>query len=293
MLSILIPLYNYPVYQLVQSLQKQCLEFEIPFEILCQDDASLSIWNIQNEAINELENCSFISLKTNVAHRENRNSLARQAKYPYLLFIDGDSNMISLEYIANFLKAIPQFDVVYGGRLHPVQCPSDHQKLRWKYGRKIEDQSVQQRQIKPYSSLLFNNTLIKKSCFEQIQFDKNMKKYGHDDTQLAYQLQLKQAAVTHINNPIEHGDIDSNEVYLHKTEQSLENLLELYSEQKIDPSFIKMLSLYVILRKTGLNRLIGLLFKKVKKILQNNLLGKNPNMIVFSIYRVGYLCSLE
>jgi hypothetical protein len=120
-----------------------------------------------------------------------------------------------------------------------------------------------------------------------------MKKYGHDDTQLAYQLQLKQAAVTHINNPIEHGDIDSNEVYLHKTEQSLENLLELYSEQKIDPSFIKMLSLYVTLKKTGMNRLIGFLFKKVKKILQNNLLGKNPNMIVFSIYRVGYLCSLE
>ena len=42
MLSILIPIYNYNSYPLVQELHKQCLESDIDFEILCQDDASNS-----------------------------------------------------------------------------------------------------------------------------------------------------------------------------------------------------------------------------------------------------------
>ena len=51
MLSILIPIYNYNAYPLVLELHKQCLECEIEFEIICQDDASGSDLNIENEKI--------------------------------------------------------------------------------------------------------------------------------------------------------------------------------------------------------------------------------------------------
>ena len=40
MLSILIPIYNYNVYPLVEELHKQCIECKIDFEIICIDDAS-------------------------------------------------------------------------------------------------------------------------------------------------------------------------------------------------------------------------------------------------------------
>ena len=55
MLSILIPVYNYNVVPLVLELHKQCLECEIDFEILCQDDASNSELNEENEIINGLK----------------------------------------------------------------------------------------------------------------------------------------------------------------------------------------------------------------------------------------------
>jgi hypothetical protein len=81
----------------------------------------------------------------------------------------------------------------------------------------IEDKSAQTER-KPYQSLLFNNTVIKKSA-SKIKFDTNSKKYGHDDTQLAFEISLLKCKVN--QNPVEHGDIDTNLVYLNKTKASL------------------------------------------------------------------------
>ena len=172
MISILVPIFNYHAYPLVFELQKQCTECKINFEILCQDDASKSPLNKFNEVINALPNCSFISLNENLAHRENRNALAEKAIYDYLLFIDGDSIIIDNNYIQKYINTIPSFDVVYGGRKHPEKCPSSQQKLRWKYGKFIEDKSAKLRKKAPFKSLLFNNTLIRKVCFDKVKFDK-------------------------------------------------------------------------------------------------------------------------
>ncbi len=292
MLSILIPIYAYNVLPLVTELQKQCEKELLEYEILCQDDASFSECNIENERINLLPNCSFVALSKNVAHRENRNKLAEQAKYEYLLFVDGDSICSSPTYIQKFISSINNFDVVYGGRLHPSTCPSDKQKLRWKYGFYIEDQLADARKKRPYSSLLFNNTLIKKECFNQIKFDRNMKKYGHDDTQLAFELNLLQASVLHIDNQIEHGAIDTNSIYLNKTKESLENILQLYDEQKISISFLRIVTLLDFLKRSKLFYPISILYVFFEKQLYKNLVGNHPNLLFFTAFRVGYLCQL-
>lgn len=293
MLSILIPVYNYNVHPLVLELQKQCIDCGIAFEILCQDDASQSALNAFNENINGLSNCSFVSLSENLAHRENRNSLAEQANFDHLLFIDGDSLIIHDNYIKKFIKNLHDFDVVYGGRLHPEKCPSDNQKLRWKYGRFIEDKSAANRKKKPYQSLLFNNTLIKKNCFNKVKFDKDKKKYGHDDTQIAYRLRVLQAKVNHIENPVEHGDIDTNLIYLKKAKEALENLIALYEEAKIDNEFVKLIQLYHFLTRTKLSLLISKLFPLFENLLLKNLKGKNPNLFIFNIFRVGFICKYK
>ena len=290
MLSILIPVYNYNVYPLVLELQKQCIDCGIAFEILCQDDASQSSLNAFNENINALSNCSFLSLKKNLAHRENRNSLAEQAKFDHLLFIDGDSIVIHDNFIKKHIDNLHDFDVVYGGRLHPEKCPSDNQKLRWKYGRFIEDKSAENRKKKPYQSLLFNNTLIKKDCFNKVKFDKDRKKYGHDDTQLSYQLSLLKSKINHIENPVEHGDIDTNLIYLKKTKEALENLISLYEEAKIDIEFVRLIQLYHFLKRTKLSLPISKLFPLFENLLLKNLKGKNPSLFIFNVFRVGFIC---
>ena len=293
MISILVPIFNYNAYPLVFELQKQCTECKINFEILCQDDASKSPLNKLNENINLLSNCSFVSLNENVAHRENRNSLAEKALYDYLLFIDGDSTIIDNYYIQKYIATIPHFDVVYGGRRHPEKCPSSQQKLRWKYGKFVEDKPAPIRKNTPYKSLLFNNTLIRKVCFDKVKFDKTTKKYGHDDTQLSYELSLSPVNLIHIDNPVEHGDIDSNSAYLNKTKESLENLLSLYEEQKISIEFIRLVSLYHFFKQTKSRLIIAKLYTFFQGLICRNLTGKNPNLLIFNIFRIGYLCSLK
>lgn len=293
MLSILIPIYNYNVYPLVLELHKQCTECGMNFEILCQDDASQSRWNVPNESINALSNCSFVALKENLAHRENRNSLAEKATFDYLLFIDGDSTIIRGDYIQKYIDNFADFEVIYGGRLHPEKYPSANQKLRWKYGRFVEDKSAENRSKKPYQSLLFNNTVIKKQCFDKVKFDKNIKKYGHDDTQLSYQLSALKSKVNHIENPVEHGAIDSNLIYLNKTKESLENLIALYNQEKIAVGFIRLMQLYHFLKKTKSTFIISKIYALFEKSLAKNLTGNNPNLLIFNLFRIGYLSSLN
>jgi hypothetical protein len=66
----------------------------------CQDDASNSSLNALNEHVNELSNCSFVSLKEPA---QTEIPLPQQAKFDYLLFIDGDSIIIHDKFIKNTL----------------------------------------------------------------------------------------------------------------------------------------------------------------------------------------------
>ena len=293
MLSILIPIYNYNAFPLVLELHKQCLECAIDFEILCQDDASKSVLNSENEKINSLSNCNFTELKVNIAHRQNRNLLANKAKFENLLFIDGDSIIIRNNYISNYVSWLNDFDIIYGGRLHPENCPSNNQKLRWKYGKFIEDKSVEKRKLAPFQSLLFNNTVIKKDCFNKVKFDSHLTKYGHDDTQLSFQLSQFNPKLKHIDNPVEHGDIDSNKEYLIKSKSSLENLIELYNEGKINNDFSRLISLLLLLNKLKLKYLISVFYKISDGILNRNLEGNNPNLFLYTIFRIGYLSKIS
>jgi hypothetical protein len=294
MISILIPIYNSNAFPLVFELQKQFQKTGIAYEILCQDDASKSPLNINNEKINSLPNCSFISLKENVAHRENRNLLAEKSKYNWLLFIDGDSKIISENYISNYLNDISLGnDIIYGGRIHSEKCPSKAQTLRWKYGKFTEDKLALAREKSKFTNLLFNNTLIKKECFNKVKFDKENKLYGHDDTQLSYQLSLLNATVLHIDNQIEHKDIDTNIEFVNKMKESILSLLRIYKSNKIPSNYVTILKFYTILKKYKISYLIGFFFKIIKPIIEKQLTSNNPSLLLFGIYRVGLICSIR
>lgn len=294
MISILIPIYNSNAFPLVFELQKQFQKTGVVYEILCQDDASKSQLNEYNEEINLLPNCSFVSLKKNVAHRENRNLLAEKSKYNWLLFIDGDSKIISKNYISNYVNAISlDYDIVYGGRIHPEKCPSKLQKLRWKYGKFTEDKTASERKKNKFRNLLFNNTLIKKQYFNKVKFDKENILYGHDDTQLSYQLSLLNATVLHIDNQIEHKDIDTNIEFLNKMNESILSLLRIYKSNKIPSNYVAILKLFTLLKKYKISNLIAFAFKITKPLIEKQLTSNNPSLFIFGIYRVGLICSIK
>ena len=129
-LSILIPTYNNVCLELVKSLQAQASllsssseirssspesfsRFE--YEILVADDGSTDKGTVEeNRIINTLPHCRYIEREENVGRAAIRNFLAQEAKYPWLLFIDSNMNIISQQYLADYQRE-KESDVIYGG----------------------------------------------------------------------------------------------------------------------------------------------------------------------------------
>lgn len=293
MLSILIPTYNYNVYPFACQIEKQAIKSKIDFEIICFDDGSNSIINLENKKINSLINSQFIARKNNIGLSNIRNALAEASKYSNLLFIDGDSLLPNEQFIIRYKKALKEnTDIVYGGRIHPKKVDTNR-KLRWKYGIFREDSTANQRNKNIYKNVLFNNTLIKKKLFNSIGFEKSISKYGHEDTVFAYKLSKTKASILHIDNPVLHGDVDLNQVYYQKTHQSLKNLDSIYKTKMIEPEFTTFLKVFMKLEKFKLNYLFALFYKILSPFFTFNLTSKYPSLYVFELFRLSYFCNIN
>ncbi|WP_406683350.1 glycosyltransferase [Seonamhaeicola sp. MEBiC1930] len=292
MLSILIPTYNYNAFPLVSKLEELVFNTELKYEIICIDDGSNSPHNTENEKINELRHCQFFSLNKNIGLSNNRNELARVSKYENLLFIDSDSVIIDTNFINKYIEFIKNADVIYGGRIHPKSV-SSNRKLRWKYGIKKEDQTVSQRNQNPYKCVLFNNTLIKRNVFNKIGFEKAITQYGHEDTLFSYNLYKIKANIKHIDNPVLHGDVDLNDVYVNKTIKGLKNLNFIYTKELIEPNFITFLRIFKKIERFKLNYIFALINKLCYSIFKSNLKSNNPSLYIFELFRLSYFCAIN
>ena len=101
-LSILIPCFNWNVYQLISNLATQCQKEYNPdcYEIICVEDGSTCLF--ENNKITQLKNVQHQVLKNNIGRASIRNLLAKKAKFEWLLFIDCDSKIIKQDFIKNY-----------------------------------------------------------------------------------------------------------------------------------------------------------------------------------------------
>ena len=65
MISILIPVYNYDITGLVTELHRQCMDLDMPFEIICYDDGSQSEYKVQNQTIGQIEFVKYKEIEKN------------------------------------------------------------------------------------------------------------------------------------------------------------------------------------------------------------------------------------
>lgn len=294
MLSILIPTYNYNVFPLVQKLWEQCREQQIEFEILCQDDGSQSVHNIDNNEILTLEYCHFFINEENIGRGKNINSLYKKSKYEWLLILDCDVMPISDRFIANYLNSIknPEVQVCYGGITYSKERPENNYTLRWEYGSKRESLSAEKRLKKPYQSSLTSNLLISRAVFKENRFSAIITKYGFEDLVFFYDLKIKNIPIFHIDNPAMHINLDSSKVFLKKTKIAIENLDFLTNFEMVKGEN-RLLMQFAKVEKYGLTKTISKLFSYFKQDMEINLLSDKPSMTVFDMYRLGYFSKLK
>lgn len=291
MLSILIPVYNYDITRLVHDLYQQAVDAFIDFEILVMEDGSTQFLD-ENKLVENLPFCHYTVLTKNIGRSAIRNRLADEAKYEHLLFLDCDAEIPNTNFINKYLSFCNEDTVVIGGRIYKEDKTPEYSLLR-KYGTKREQNTIKNKeQRKKFPMFTTPNFLITKKIFEQVRFDENIKGYGHEDTIFGVQLQRQGIAYSFIDNPIIHIGIETNDVFLSKTEHAIHNLYKLYLSNNYKELELqsKLLQTFIFAKKYRLLHLLSFAYTILKNILKQNLIGSNPSLRLFDIYKLLYLC---
>lgn len=292
MLSILIPTRDYTCYQLVADLHAQAEELGIPYEILVAEDGSRSQVNIiANHKIEELSHCRHIINKENIGPANIRNLLAREAAYSWILFIDCDAKVEKADFLSTYYKQIGKADVVAGGLRHQQKNHHPHRSLRFKYEKEADQhRSATERNLNPYDKFTPFNVMMRRSTFLCILFDKDCREYGYEDALFGVELKKRAISILHIDNPLIHMGLDTNERFLDKTEQALRTLNALGGRME-QHSYVGRT--YQRLCKWHLGSAIKAFHSLFGRLIKRNLLSAHPSLFLFSIYKLGYYASLK
>ena len=294
MISVLIPVYNYQVFNLVESIHTQLLLLKIEFEIICVDDASIEYVD-ENKIIEKFNNTFIFSLKNNVGRSKIRNLLVEKSIYNWLLFLDADvlpqNNNFLINYI-HFIK-INSHKVYFGGVVYENNKPNKDKLLRWVYGKEREEINLNIREQNPYQYFSGANFLINKSVFTSIKFNESIVKYGYEDVLFVDDLRRSYIEVKQINNAVFHLGVEENSKFLSKTKEAIQNLIYLNSEKIVDWKSIKILRTYEKIKLYRLTWVFSLIYIVFNKILEWNLKSKSPSMQIFDVYKLTYLCYIS
>jgi hypothetical protein len=141
-----------------------------------------------------------------------------------------------------------------------------------------------------------NNFVIAREVLAQFPFDENLAGYGHEDTLFGLQLQQNQIPIAHVDNPVCNLHIDTNRVFMQKTDQALQNLLWIHANYNLKSldSASRLLAQYITWKKRGGLFLLLLKCLSFATLFLKGLLltGLSP-IFVFDAYRLGRLYQLD
>ncbi len=286
MLSILIPIYNYDVTQLVNDLLEQCKGLDTPTEIICYDDNSQPLYEAANAWMTNDSDVVYKVLPKNVGRSAIRNLLAKAASYPFLLYLDCDSGIISKDFIQQYLTHIAEDHLICGGRNYaPLPPENISHKLHWLYGSKRETRSLQYRQNNPIKYFHTNNFVIPISAFGSLSFDESIRSYGYEDLVLAEMATSNGLTIKHIDNPIQHMELHDDSEFLSKTQAAVKNLIKLNQKGLYFNSKLEKAAYW--LGKLGLGGLYRWYYDKNRHHITSNLKSEHPSLRKLDMYKLN------
>ncbi|MBO4488070.1 MAG: glycosyltransferase [Bacteroidales bacterium] len=302
MLSILIPSFNVNVTELVGRLLDQARGLSLPFEVVIMDDASTDMAvRAHNQQLSQEEEVRYIQQEENQGRSKIRNLLVENARYDHLLLMDCDAGVASDQYLSNYMTylkdhpELPSRHVISGGLCYRAEKPSQERMLRWKYGVEREVRSAEERNQHPYRSFTPFNILTTKETFVDNGFDESLTTYGYEDTLWGYQLKEKQIPMVHIDNPLYHDGLDTNEDFLRKTRQAVENLYHLMQENRLPEDFMfdsRLLRTYDNFQRKGFLPICSTYYKILHQALEKSL-KLTPSLRLLDSYKLFYLAYLS
>ncbi len=291
MLSIVIPTYNYNAFPLAKVLSEEVFLLKLPIEIIVLDDGSTNFFT-ENEAIETLPNTVFIKLNKNSGRAAARQRLAEEARYSKVLFLDADVLPVHTDFVEKYVAHIDKKGIIFGGITYTPERPKAEEILRWVYGHKREKQSVTQRNQALYSSITTGCFLLEKETFLQINSGIKLKTYG-EDLLFKQRLEEQKIAVLHIDNPVYHLGLETNEQFLKKSLEAVKTTVLLEEESALPKDSRKIQKMYLRLKKFGLLSVFQTFFNAFQSKVKSNLLSPKPNIRGLDLYRLNYYIQLK
>ncbi len=289
-LSICIPVYNTSVVELVEHLLAG--KSDAVKEILLFDDGSEEKWKKENRALEKHPLVVYREMPENLGRARIRNMLGKAARGEVLLFLDDDGMPVSNAFLERYAKAIRNHQVVCGGRRYPTEVAPLF-ALHYEIGVKSESKEATVRNRKPYQAFHSNNFAVERALFLNIQFDESLTQYGHEDTLFGYALSRKKSQVLHIDNPVWHTQLQTNEEFVGKAEWALQNLKMLYErEGEAFAQTVTLLRVYARLRRWKLVKPMVAYYRMYGKTLRASLLSEKASVSAFNLYKLAYWCHL-
>jgi hypothetical protein len=192
------------------------------------------------------------------------------------------------EYIINYLEQDDKFEVVYGGYSLAF---GDNSNLRFIYEKSAEKAHVAaKRNCHPYKDLHTANLLISQRVILSLPFDERIRNYGYEDVLLGKRLKENNIEILHIDNPLTLNNYESNSDYLEKTKEGLQTLKMFSNELH---GYSRILTISNRISRFHQKWIIKLYWKLCQKHLETKLIGKNPNLSTFTMYKLGYFISIS
>jgi GT2 family glycosyltransferase len=296
-LSICIPIFNHDCTDLILRLDEQCALSGVPYEIVLLDDGS-TLYKEKNRNLTGLEKVNYVELPQNIGRAAIRNRLTETAQFSHLLFMDCDTQIIDNRFIENYLSAAKKndADVILGGVCYSDEKPPQPYLLRWIYGKNREERPAHERNQQPYRAFTAFNALIRKEVFEKVRFDESLKTYGHEDTLLGWQMKKENFVMTHIDNPARKIGLATNDIYLKRNAEAVENLWKIYQkieEKNLFREDVKILKYFHILERIHIEYIFYNTIRIFNNLIFKNLKSDNPNLHLLDLYKLATLCQVS
>ena len=287
-LSVLLPSYRYDCRPLVRALLPM---LPAESEILVGDDHSATP---ESDAyLTEMEGWTGVRVlrkKRNEGSAAMRNTLAREARGEYLLYLDCDGMPLSPDFLSVYLSMLPTDDILCGSVRNAEVLPSPDVRLRWTYERQAERRfTAERRNRRPYQNFRTFNFLVPRSIMLRCPFDETVRLSGYEDTLAGRSLCEAGIRIRHIENPLLNVGLEANETYLAKVERQLATLLE---KRQLLSGYSTLLGFYERLERFGLSAPLRLFHRLLAPAERHNLLSSHPRMWVFQLYKLGTFATL-
>lgn len=291
-LSILIPTRNDACLHQVEALQKIASMVDgLQYEIIVSDDNSTDPEAIkQNEIIATLENCQVLHRTENLGRAANRNYLAQNARFDWLLFLDCNVKINNEDFLKKYLEQ-EQADVVNGGIFAETDKQLARHNLRYQYEKSVElKHSASQRQQRPYKSFRTSNFMVRRDVMLAHPLDETVPGYGYEDVLWGKTLCENKLKINHIDNPVAITHFESNATYIAKVEEAMHTLHTLRHDLI---GYSPLLAKVESMQKNHMISLYLLAYKPFTNCIRKNLIGDKPKIKLLNFYKLGYYLSIK